>query len=53
MEDLQQQLQLLKKQAMSILDLARKFSEREQAALLQAQTSTNLENCFFESHMCH
>ncbi len=43
MEDLRQQLQLLKKQAMNALDQARKSSDREQAALLQAQTSANLE----------
>jgi multidrug efflux pump subunit AcrA (membrane-fusion protein) len=43
MEDLRQQLQLLKKQAMTALDQARKSSEREQAALLQAQDSANLE----------
>ena len=43
MEDLRQQLQLLKKQAMTALDQARKSSDREQAALLQAQTSANLE----------
>jgi hypothetical protein len=43
MEDLRQQLQLLKKQAMTTLDQERKSSECEQAALLQAQESANLE----------
>jgi multidrug efflux pump subunit AcrA (membrane-fusion protein) len=41
--DLGQQLQLLKKQAMTALDQARKSSEREQTALLHAQESANLE----------
>lgn len=43
MEDLRQQLQLLKKKTMTGLDQARKSSDREQAALLQAQESLNLE----------
>jgi hypothetical protein len=42
-DDLRQQLQLLKKQAMTALDQAKKSSEREQAALLQAQQSADLE----------
>ena len=42
-EDLRQQLQLLKKQAMTALDQARKSSEREQTALIQAQESAHLE----------
>jgi multidrug efflux pump subunit AcrA (membrane-fusion protein) len=42
MEDLRQQLQLLKKQTMTALDQARNSSDSEQAALLQAQESLNL-----------
>jgi hypothetical protein len=43
MEDLRQQLQLLKKQAVTALDQARKSSDREQAALLQTQEARDLE----------
>jgi hypothetical protein len=37
MEDLWQKLRLLKKQVVTAMDQAKKSSEREQAALLQAQ----------------
>jgi arginine deiminase len=43
MEDMRQQLQLLKKQAVTALDQARKSSDRKQTALLQAQESLKSE----------
>ena len=43
MEELRQQLQLLKKQTVTALDQARKSSDREQTALLQAQESLKSE----------
>ncbi|KAM0839812.1 hypothetical protein ACQ4PT_060052 [Festuca glaucescens] len=43
MEELRQQLQLLKKQTMTALEQARKSSDREQTALLQAQESLKSE----------
>ena len=43
MEEMRQQLQLLKKQTMTALDQARKSSDREQTALLQAHESLKSE----------
>jgi hypothetical protein len=43
MQDLRQQVQLLKRQTMTVLDQARKLSDREQASLLRTQESLNLE----------
>jgi multidrug efflux pump subunit AcrA (membrane-fusion protein) len=43
MEELRQQVQLLKKQTVTTLDQAKKSFEHEQAALLQAQNSLDLE----------
>jgi multidrug efflux pump subunit AcrA (membrane-fusion protein) len=43
MEELRQQVQLLKKQTVTALDQAKKSFDREQSALLQAQKSLDLE----------
>jgi hypothetical protein len=43
MEELRQQLQVLKKQPLTALDKAKRSSENEQAALLQAHKSAKLE----------
>jgi multidrug efflux pump subunit AcrA (membrane-fusion protein) len=43
MEELRQQVQLLKKQTVTALDQAKKSFEREQAAILQTQKSLDLE----------
>lgn len=43
MEDLRQQIQMLKNQAMIALDQGRKSLEREKLASLEAQKSANLE----------
>ena len=52
MEELQQQLQLLKKQTMTALDQARKSSDREQTALLQAHESLKLEGAATAKATC-